>query len=136
MSIIASVFVIPLMYFASVGIAIIAFHHTPLHYSTAQLCLWSFQVLIGLVQAVIAITAAGYSCRALCCNDPAGGIVFYHPAAAGSSNSATITVIPPSAREIKSLPSAPVFCNPAADFSDSATIPLIPQQSPNHLFTS
>ena len=36
-------------------------------YDYLGLCLWSIQALIGLIQAIIAITAAGYSCRVVCC---------------------------------------------------------------------
>jgi len=125
MSIIASAFVIPLMTFASFGISSNSWRYNGQMQSQMMLCLWSLQTVIGFAQAVIAITAAGYSCRALCCagskNSSAGGIIF-HNQAAGSNNPAAITVIP--LNNLLTAPSAPVFCNP--DSSNLASISAIP----------
>lgn len=115
MSIIASAFVIPLMVFASFGISSNSWRYD----ADMTLCLYSLQALIGFAQAVIAITSAGYSCRALCCGGPknssAGGIVFYNQEA-GSSNPAAITVIP-----LNNLPTSP-----AAGSSNPSSITVIP----------
>merc|ERR1711994_584680 len=107
------------MVFASFGISNNSWRYD----ADMSLCLYSLQALIGFAQAVIAITSAGYSCRALCCGGPknssAGGIGFYNQAA-GSSNPAAITVIP--LNNLQTVPSAPVFCNPAAGSSNPASI--------------
>jgi len=64
----------------------------PYEYDYLGLCLWSIQALIGLIQAIIAITAAGYSCRVVCCGPKKAprGFVIYN----NSDHGGQFTVIP------------------------------------------
>jgi len=90
-SIIASVFVVPLIFIDAIGISnsshsltyIVRHHYNDGFYDPTELCLWIFQSLIGLAQAAIAITTAAFSCRVVCCGSKTAastGIVLYNPA--------------------------------------------------------
>merc|ERR1711953_1104607 len=80
MSIISSVFTIFLIIPKSIGIAEI--NHTGYYRGhEISLVMYCMMLIIGLVQAIVAIIAAGYSCSAVCCgqnlNHP--GTVIYAP---------------------------------------------------------
>ena len=85
MNIISSVFTIFLIVPESIGIASIqdCFDRDYRRYSrnATTLALYCMMLIIGLVQAIVAIIAAGYSCSAVCCgqnlNHP--GTVIYAP---------------------------------------------------------
>merc|ERR1712018_923617 len=63
-SIIASVFVVPLIFIDAWGITLAYYnHYNDGFYDPTELCLCIFQSLIGLAQAAIAITTAAFSCR-------------------------------------------------------------------------
>ena len=66
------------------------------HYSRYDSDVWNLYwilLIIGLVQAVVSIVAAGYSCSAICCgqnqNNP--GVVIYAPAC--NTNQSNLTQI-------------------------------------------
>ena len=80
MSIISSVFTIFLIIPKSIGIAEIN-HNRYYRGHETSLAMYCMMLIIGLVQAIVAIIAAGYSCSAICCgqnlNHP--GTVIYAP---------------------------------------------------------
>merc|ERR1712038_514728 len=83
MNIISSVFTIFLIVPESIGIATIDYQYHRRYYRRydTTLALYCMMLIIGLVQAIIAIIAARYSCSAVCCrqnlNNP--GTVIYAP---------------------------------------------------------
>merc|ERR1712141_435098 len=82
MNIISSVFTIFLIVPESIGIASIDHNYRRYSYhETTSLAMYCMMLIIGLVQAIVAIIAAGYSCSAICCgqnlNHP--GTVVYAP---------------------------------------------------------
>merc|ERR1712018_248357 len=100
MSIIASLFVLPMITFSGIGIASNSYtfryshsyrHH---HDNVVDLCLWSFQLLIGLAQAAIAITASAFSCRVICCGPKQTAGVVVHNPAGNNPNHGQYTMIP------------------------------------------
>merc|ERR1739848_247166 len=99
MSIIASLFVLPMITFSGFGIAsntyinIHSYRHR-YHNNVVDLCLWSFQLLIGLAQAAIAITASAFSCRVVCCGPKQTAGVVVHNPAGNNPNHGQYTMIP------------------------------------------
>ena len=92
MSIIATLFALPLIIFAGAGIGdakrrIRWFDED----RTGTLILWCIQLLIGLAQAVIAITTAAFACRTVCCGkrSTAGAVLFN-----SGNNTEQFTAIP------------------------------------------
>ena len=97
MSIIATLFALPLIIFAGAGIGDAK---RRIRWSdeddededrTGTLILWSIQLLIGLAQAVIAITTAAFACRTVCCGkrSTAGAVLFN-----SGNNTEQFTAIP------------------------------------------
>merc|ERR1719350_1069560 len=80
LNIIASLFTLCLIVPESMGIAFISYRHR--YRNFFLLILYCLMLIIGLVQAVTSIVAAGYSCSAICCgqNQNYPGVVIYAPA--------------------------------------------------------
>merc|ERR1712066_224509 len=72
LSIISIFFVLPLLFFALLGFWTSAMSHLDEHNylfsrKTLLIICYGIQIVIGLLQGVVAITASAYSCRAVCC---------------------------------------------------------------------
>ena len=93
MSIISSVFTIFLIIPKSIGIAEIN-HNRYYRGHETSLAMYCMMLIIGLVQAIVAIIAAGYSCSAVCCrqnlNHP--GTVIYAPNPNTMTNSTFVEI--------------------------------------------
>ena len=93
MNIISSVFTIFLIIPKSIGIAEI--NHTRYYRGhETSLAMYCMMLIIGLVQAIVAIIAAGYSCSAICCrqNPNHPGTVIYAPNPNTMTNSTFIEI--------------------------------------------
>ena len=60
LSIIASLFALPLIVFSGIGMGVIGYHHV----SCRFVC--GIQLLMGLAQGIVAITTAAFCCRVTC----------------------------------------------------------------------
>merc|ERR1712141_379864 len=93
MNIISSVFTIFLIIPKSIGIAEIN-HNRYYREHETSLAMYCMMLIIGLVQAIVAIIAAGYSCSSVCCgqnlNQP--GTVIYAPNPNTITNSTFVEV--------------------------------------------
>jgi len=73
LSIISSVYAVPWFVFTCIT------SNTSYHYSSYTV-IYGIQILISLIESVIAITASGYSCRVFCCGKVQNpGTVLYSP---------------------------------------------------------
>ena len=95
MNIISSVFTIFLIVPESIGIASIDHNYRRYHRGfDTTLALYCMMLIIGLVQAIVAIIAAGLSCSVICCgqnlNHP--GTVIYAPNPNTMTNSTFIEI--------------------------------------------
>ena len=62
LSIVSALFALTLIVFSSFGLEYAKYSNKGLH-----LFFHGFQIFIGLLQGVVAITTAAFSCRAVCC---------------------------------------------------------------------
>jgi hypothetical protein len=89
LSIVSALFALPLIVFAGIG-----FGDSRRGRSRNFLALifYGIQLLIGLLQGVVAITTAAFSCRAVCCGRKShpGAVIFTSGNAAGEQNFTTI----------------------------------------------
>ena len=89
LNIIASLFTLCLIVPESIGISIGAEGYKWNKGDTNVLHLYAILLIVGLVQAVTSIVAAGYSCSAICCGQTQNypGTVIYAPALANTNQS-------------------------------------------------
>ena len=94
LNIIASLFTLCLIVPESIGISIGAEGYEWNKGDTNVLHLYALLLIVGLVQAVTSIIAAGYSCSAICCGQTQNypGTVIYAPALANTNQSHFVPV--------------------------------------------
>ena len=82
LNIIASLFTLCLIVPVTIGIALGSTGYSYHRGDRNVLHLYCLMLIVGLVQAVTSIVAAGYSCSAICCgqNQNYPGVVIYAPA--------------------------------------------------------
>jgi len=85
LNIISVLFVLPLLVFAGIGFG----GHR--RNNTFSILCYGIQIVIGLLQGVVAITASAFSCRAVCCRRQHPGAVIFSP---GNNAEQTFTTIP------------------------------------------
>jgi hypothetical protein len=85
LNIISVLFVLPLLVFAGIGFG----GHR--RNNTFSIMCYGIQIVIGLLQGVVAITASAFSCRAVCCRRQHPGAVIFSP---GTNAEQTFTTIP------------------------------------------
>jgi len=89
LSIISALFALPLLAFAGIGFGASRRGRSRSHVS---MVFYGMQILIGLLQGVVAITTAAFSCRAVCCGRKQypGAVIF----SSGNTDDQTFTTIP------------------------------------------
>jgi len=87
LSIISVLFVLPLLVFAGIG-----FGGGGRRRSSFSIICYGIQIVVGLLQGVVAITASAFSCRAVCCGrrQYPGAVIFSQ----GTNAEQTFTTIP------------------------------------------
>ena len=129
LNIIASVFTLCLIVPESIGIAQGAEGRSWRRGDANVLHLYCLLLIVGLVQAVTSIVAAGYSCSAICCGQTQNypGTVIYAPALANTNQSHFVPV----ALNVQAATPGNFIYSPNANTTTDSTfvdVPLITQK--------
>jgi len=129
LNIIASLFTLCLIVPESIGISIGAEGYKWNKGDTNVLHLYALLLIVGLVQAVTSIVAAGYSCSAICCGQTQNypGTVIYAPALANTNQSHFVPV----ALNVQAATPGNFIYSPNANTKTDSTfvdVPLITQK--------
>merc|ERR1719270_3066322 len=88
MSIISAIFALPLLVFAGIGIG---FGGGRRNYNGFSIVCYGVQIIVGLLQGVVAITTSAFACRATCCGRKQNpGTVVFSQITNGEQTFATI----------------------------------------------